>query len=249
MLYKECIKVEQDFISVFSSSSDRTNPERWKSFYPHDNFKKILTLTVETLEKSSALKDRPIWINGSYGMGKTFALFVVKNILEDNLADVEKYFTHHEINSLWQRVAGVWSKGKILVVHQSSSAGINYQNKLFNTIIESVKRALCENGYTYTGAASILEKVLSALKDPNAIFNFQAAFKKYRGKFLAYSSPEEVISDLETLEGQERLDLLEDFADVAEKESNRLAGNCVEFCRVKLLFFPYHAQRCQSAYN
>ena len=165
------------------------------------------------------MKDRPIWISGSYGTGKTFASFVVKHILEDNLDEVEKYFTHHEMNSLWQRVAGVRSKGKILVVHQSSSAGINSQNKLFNTIIESVKRALRENGYTYTGAASILEKVLATLKDPNATFNFQAAFKKYRGKFLAYSSPEEVISDLETLEGQERLDLLEDIADVAEKES------------------------------
>lgn len=219
MLYKEYINVESDFIPVFSSSSDRTHPERWKSFYPHESFKKILTLTVETLEKGSALKDRPIWISGSYGTGKTFASFVVKHILEDNLDEVEKYFTHHEINSLWQRIAGVRSKGKILVVHQSSSAGINSQNKLFNTIIESAKRTLRENGYTYTGAASILEKVLATLKDPNATFNFQAAFNKYRGKFLAYSSPKEVISDLETLEGQERLDLLEDIADVAEKES------------------------------
>lgn len=219
MLYKEYIKVESDFIPVFSSSSDRTHPERWKAFYPHESFKKILTLTVETLGKGSALKDRPIWISGSYGTGKTFASFVVKHILEDSLDEVEKYFTHHEINSLWQRVAGVRSKGKILVVHQSSSAGINSQNKLFNTIIDSVKRALREKGYTYTGAASIPEKVLATLKDPDATFNFQAAFKKYRGKFLEYSSPEEVIAGLETLEDKERLDLLEDIADVAEKES------------------------------
>ena len=85
--------------------------------------------------------------------------------------------------------------------------------------LEFVKCALRENGYNYMGAASILEKVLETLKDPNATFNFQAAFKKYRGKFLAYSSPEEVISDLETLEGQERLDLLQVIVDVAEKES------------------------------
>ena len=36
---------------------------------------------------------------------------------------------------------------------------------------------------------------------------------------MAYSSPEEVIADLETLDERERLDLLEDIADVAEKES------------------------------
>ena len=132
---------------------------------------------------------------------------------------MEKYFAHHEINSLWQHFAGVHSKGKILVVHQSSSAGINSQQKLFNTIIESVKRALRENGCTYTGAASILEKVLATLKDPDATFNFRAAFNKYREKFLEYSSPEEVIADLQTLEGQERLDLLENIVDMAGKES------------------------------
>ena len=82
-----------------------------------------------------------------------------------------------------------------------------------------MKRSLRENGYSYTGAASILEKVLATLKDPDATFNFRAVFKKYRGKFLEYSSPEEIVSSLETLTGQERLDLLEDIADVAEKES------------------------------
>ena len=219
MLYKDYLKVESDFIPVFSSSSDKTYPESWKSFYPHESFKKILTLTIEALEKGSALKDRPIWMSGSYGTGKTFASFVIKHILEDRLDEVEKYFTHREITSLWRRVAGLRSKGKILVVHQSSSAGINSPNKLFNTIIEAVKRALRENRYPCTGAASILEKVSATLKDPNAAFNFRAVFQKYRGKFLTYSSPAEVIADLETLDGQERLDLLEDIVDVAEQES------------------------------
>ena len=83
-----------------------------ESFLSAESFKKILTLTVETLEKDSTLKDRPIWVGGSYGTGKTFASFVIKHILEDNLDEVEKYFSHREINSLWQRVAGVRRKGK-----------------------------------------------------------------------------------------------------------------------------------------
>lgn len=219
MLYKDYIKVESDFIPVFSSSSDRIHPEKWKSFYPHESFKKILTLTIETLEKGTSLKDRPIWINGSYGTGKTFASFVIKHILEDGLGEVESYFTRNGMNSLWRRVAGVRGKGKILVVHHSSSAGINSQNKLFNTIIEAVKRTLREKGYVYTGAAAILDRVSATLKDPNAAFNFRAAFNKYRGKFLSYTSPAGVIADLETLDGQERLELLEDIVDVAEQES------------------------------
>ena len=185
----------------------------------HASFKKILTLTVETLEKGSSFKDLPIWIVGSYGTGKTFASFVIKHILEDEPSEVEKYFRHPELNSLWQRVAGVRSHGKILVVHQSSSSGINSQSKLFNTIIEAVKRSLRENGCSYTGAASIREKVLATIKDTEQTFNFRAVFKKYRGKFLPYSSPEEVIRDLETLDEHESLDLLEEVVDAAERES------------------------------
>ena len=93
MLYKEYIKIEPDFIPVFSATKDKNHPERWKSFYPHESFKKILTHVIETLEKGSTAKDRPIWINGSYGTGKTFASFVIKHILEDNIDEVDKYFS------------------------------------------------------------------------------------------------------------------------------------------------------------
>ena len=218
-LYRDYIKVESDFIPVFSASSDRTNPDKWLSFYPHESFKKILTLTIESLEKSSALKNRSIWMSGTYGTGKTYASFVVKHILEDDLKKVESYFAHNELSSLWNRLAGIRNKGKILVVHQSSSAGINSQNKLFNTITEAVKKSLRENGYNYMGSASMYEKILQTLKDPDSTFNFQAAFKKHRGKFMAYSNSSQVIRDLETLDDPERMDLLEEITSVAEAES------------------------------
>ena len=218
-MYKEYLKVEADFIPVFSSSTDRTHPDRWKTFYPHESFKKILTLAVEMFEKGTALKDRSMWINGSYGTGKTFASFVIKHIFEDDIAQVQTYFERYEMRSLWQRVLGVRSKGKILIVHQGSSSGINSKNKLFTTITDSVKRALRQGGYSYVGGASLLEKILATLKDEDSTFNFRAVFKKYRGKFLDYSTPEEIITDLETLDGQDQLDLLEVLAEVAERES------------------------------
>lgn len=219
MLYREYLKVESDFIPVFSAGNDKTHPESWKSFYPHESFKRILTLTLDTLEKGSALNDRPLWVSGSYGTGKTFASFVIKHILEDRLEVVEEYFARYELKPLFDRLVGLRNKGNILVVHQSSSAGIDSQSKLFNTIIGSVKRTLLEKGYSYTGAASMTEKILATLKDSDSAFNFSAAFRKYRDTFLSYRTPHDVIADLETLRGQEQLDLLEDIVAVAEKES------------------------------
>lgn len=83
--YNEYIKVDPNFIPVFSRSSDKTYPDKWQSFYPHNSFKTILKDVIETLEKSSESKDRSVWMSGAYGTGKTYASFVIKHILEDDI--------------------------------------------------------------------------------------------------------------------------------------------------------------------
>ncbi len=218
-LYQDYIKVDPNFIPVFSSNSDRVYPDKWQSFYPHDSFKSILTSVVEMLEKSSTTKDWSQWMSGSYGTGKTYASFTIKHILEDPLENVEPYFLQNKMNALWARVKGVRAKGDILVVHKSSSAGIDSQNKVFNAITASVRETLIAKGYSYLGSASRFDKVLAVLKDPNSSFNFEGAFRKYKARFTEYSSPQEVIDDLESLSQEDTLDLLDTIVRVAEEEN------------------------------
>ena len=218
-LYQDYIKVDPNFIPVFSSSSDRVYPDKWQSFYPHDSFKSILTSVVDMLEKSSNTKDWSQWMSGSYGTGKTYASFTIKHILEDPIESIEPYFTQNKMNALWARVKGIRAKGDILVIHKSSSAGINSQNKVFNAITASVKDALLEKKYSYIGTASRFDKVLEILKDPDSSFNFAGAFNKYRSRFTEYTSPAEVIEDLETLPQEDTLDLLDTIIQVAEEEN------------------------------
>lgn len=218
-LYKDFIKVDPNFIPVFSKNSDKTYPDKWQSFYPHDSFKDVLTKVVETLEKSNETKDHSIWMSGAYGTGKTYASFVIKHILEDDVSSIEPYFVENKMQALLSRVKGVRAKGKVLVVQKSASAGIDKQNKLFNAIIESVKEALRNAGYKYMGSTSLLEKIVSTLKDPNSSFNFTGAFNKYRSKFTDYDSPQGIITDLEELELEEKLDLMETIVEVADAES------------------------------
>lgn len=218
-LYQDYIKLEPDFIPVFSKDSDRVYPDKWQSFYPHDSFKRILTSVVDMLEMSSTTKNVPQWVSGAYGTGKTYASFTIKHILEDPEEKVETYFIQNNMSALWNRVKGVRSKGKLLIVHRSSSAGINSQNKLFSAITASVRDALKEKGYGYLGAASRYDKVLETLKDPNSSFNFAGAFAKYRARFTEYANPQGVIADLEELPQEENLDLLDTIIEVAEEEN------------------------------
>ena len=218
-LYQDYIKVDPNFIPVFSRNSDQVYPDKWQSFFPHDSFKTILTSVIEMLEKGSETKDRSLWMNGAYGTGKTYASFTIKHIMEDRLDSVEPYFLANNMQALLARVKGVRSKGEVLVVHKSASADINSQNKLFNTITESVKDALRSKGYSYMGASSMMDKILLTLKDPDSAFNFRAAFNKYRARFTEYSSVDGVIADLEDLDTEDKLDLLDNIIKVAEDES------------------------------
>ena len=218
-LYNEYIKVDPTFIPVFSHNSDRTYPDKWQSFYPHESFKRILKDVVETLEKSNETKDRSVWMSGAYGTGKTYASFVIKHVLEDDIQAIEPYFLQNGMESLLARVKGVRAKGKTLVVQRSSSAGINSQDKLFNAIVESVRKAAFDAGLAYTGAESLSDKVLTMLKNPEtSAFNFQGAFNKYRAKFTDYISVDGIIQDLEELDLEEKLSLLDTIIEVAALE-------------------------------
>lgn len=217
-MFSEYISVDSDFIPVFSEHSDNRYPSKWKSFYPHDSFKSIISQLIDTLEKGSIAKDQPIWMYGAYGTGKTFASFVIKHILEDDLANVEAYCKANDMGQLYSRIAGVRNKGKILVVHRSSSAGIIGDNKLFNCIVESIRASLRRNKCQYMGGKSQYDTILSTLKDPTASFNFENAFKKYQHKFEGYAESASVIKDLEELGVEDTTDLLETIVEVAELE-------------------------------
>jgi hypothetical protein len=218
-IYRDYISIDDNFIPVFNKYWDKEQPEKWKSFFPHDSFKSILKLLTETLEMSAAQKNMPLWMSGAYGTGKTYASFVIKHILEDNLDEIKPYFDTNNMTTLFNVLSGIRNKGKILVVHRSGSSSIVGDNRLYNCIRESIKTALKENGFTYFGAKSQFDVVLDTLKDENASFNFANAFKKYKAKFTEYSSPKSVIKDLEELQLEETIDLLETIVEVAELEN------------------------------
>jgi len=218
-IYKDYISIDKDFIPVFSKNWDKKYPDRWKSFYPHNTFKDILNDLASSLEMSSNESRKSLWISGPYGTGKTFASFVIKHILEDDIEDVKTYFEKQEISlSLFNRFSGLKQKNDILVVHRSSSSGIIGDNKLFSSIQESIKQALDEKGYTYKGGKSLRDVILDTLTDPNSLFNFSGAFNKYKEKFTEYSSCEDVIRDLRELDIEESLDLLQRIMEVADRE-------------------------------
>lgn len=170
-----------------------------------EEVKPLLDIVSTSITKSFSSDEE----KKKYGTGKTYASFVIKHILEDSIDSITPYFIQNGMETLLARVKGVRAKGRILVVQRSASAGINTQDKLFNAIVESVRRAVSDAGLTYTGAESLSDKVLTILKHPEtSAFNFQGAFNKYRGKFTEYSSVDSIVKDLEELDLEDKMCLV-----------------------------------------
>ncbi len=215
--YGDYLRLNKDFVPVFNKYADQRHPEYWKTFYPHDTFKKILGDLVSSLEGATAENRKPLWIYGAYGTGKSFASFTLKHIIEEKEENVRSYFDKYNISeSLRKHLEGVKSRGDILVVNRESSSDIIGDNHLFTAVQESIKKTLREKGYTYFGGKTLYDNILDIIKDPDNAFNFRGAFNKYKEKFTDYADVESVISDLEDLGADKCLELLERIMEVAD---------------------------------
>lgn len=222
--YCEYLKVNTDFVPVFSRYEDQVRPNYWKGFYPHSTFIKILENLAGSVQGATAESKRSLWIYGAYGTGKSYAAFTLKHLLEENEEDVVSYFKKYNIKeSLLNKLTGIKGQGDVLVVYRESSSNITSENKLFGAVQESVKEALKQKGYKYFGSKSLRDNILDRLTEPHGAFNFEGAFKKYREKFKEYADPQDVIKDLKTLDADICLDLLERILETADQEGFNFA--------------------------
>lgn len=82
MRYSDILELYEHFQPVYDITNELK--EYWKRFIPNERFYDILQTTLNALD-SSQIKDRkPIWMQGTYGTGKTHAMAVIKHLLWDD---------------------------------------------------------------------------------------------------------------------------------------------------------------------
>lgn len=89
MKYSDIIGIEPFFDSTFNITEEKEN--YWKQFIPNDKFEDNLFQIVNTFVTENADERKSIWVQGTYGTGKSHSTSVIKHLLSDNLSDVEDY--------------------------------------------------------------------------------------------------------------------------------------------------------------
>lgn len=157
MKYNEIIHVSEEFIPVFDLENEEMD-QYWKLFIPNNTFRDILSSVIDSLNTEN--QKNPVWLQGTYGTGKTHAALVIKHLLCDD--EFEKY--NLDDLSLTSKLKNFRKKTKVFPVIIKGTSTIDGPRRFALTIQTAVKKALIKNDMR-VAVASDFEHMIKTLRD------------------------------------------------------------------------------------
>ncbi len=167
MNYRDYFNIDPEYFSSINQAVIDSNPDIWEKYYPHETFVKLIKDTVNVLSRKQKLS---IWVEGSYGTGKSHAVLTLKRLLDASEEDTHAYFEkypeqlNHDLYNQFQRLKS--GENKIITVHRYGSSSIYNDNSLVYALQESIEQALSDNGIKSKGAVALKESVIAWLSQP-----------------------------------------------------------------------------------
>jgi len=162
--YQDYFDIDPKYFPCVDESTLRAGVD-WRAFFPHETFAKLLVETERVLARQNKVS---LWIEGAYGTGKSYAVWVLKNILECPESELEAYFIQHQQElpgDLLTKLQGHKVGGKIVVAHRYASSSIRSDRDLICAVQESVRKALDEAKVAYKGENTLRESAAAWIED------------------------------------------------------------------------------------
>ncbi len=216
--YRDYFDIDEEYFPQVNDSTIEANPDYWKHTYPHQAFIKMLN----SMEKILSRQDRrSLWIEGSYGTGKSMCAYALKKILEVSDEELRTYWERYEPLKnkldLLEKLVGHRQKG-IITVHRYASGSINSPRKLFLEVQESISTVLNKKKL-YTGENTLKDSVIAWLEDNDHKIMFdsllQNSDKEWKALF-PQSNTKEILDQLKS--GKNIKNLMDNLFRLADKE-------------------------------
>lgn len=114
MKYNEVITLDENFQPAFDLTNE--SGSYWKRFIPNIKFYDVLTKTLNSLEIKDPKESQSLWMQGTYGTGKSHATSVVKHLLSDPVEDFRDFIDKFEDKQLSYRLLHFRESNKICPV-------------------------------------------------------------------------------------------------------------------------------------
>ena len=198
--YFEYFVIDEGYYPEINESSIKDPKNKWQSTFPHKDIVALLKSTERALSRS---EKKSLWLEGSYGTGKSRILWMMQNLLSCSEEDFDGYFNEYdnlrdEID-LRERLRTI-RKGKVVTATRYATGDITSTRKLIFAVFESLSAALKKGGYKFDGAKTLRGKIASWLESDKANLEmFRAKIQKPEYRMtatLASRSAEEIIERL-----------------------------------------------------
>lgn len=156
--YSQYFNIDEKYYAVVTKKLIDEGKVRWEGFYPHETFIQLLHQVVTML---SGKETKSIWVEGTYGTGKSHATLTLKCLLEAPEDAVRAYFEDYGLSQdLCNKFLAARSEemnGKLIVVHRIGSSNIKNDDDLIWAVQDSVSRALRNAGIENMAAGTMKE--------------------------------------------------------------------------------------------
>ena len=203
--YSDYIQM-QDYLPVYDITADSSN-NLWASFIPTHQFCDLLQRTLTAVSSADKSKRKSIWVQGTFGTGKSHASSVVRHLLCDSFGDIEFYTKKIEDASLRNQLVNYRKNKHFFSVVIKGVEGAYDLRRFSLSLQREVKNALVTAGHGNIVVKSDFESAIQYVKDHDSYT--QDAINKHDELHDIAPTPERVIARLEANDIQTYMELEE----------------------------------------
>lgn len=223
MKYSEYFSIDPTYYPEINPDSVKDPENRWQATYPHKTFIELLEAFERMLARETGRDKHGIWVEGSYGTGKSRVVWTLQNLLTCSEVELREYFNRSDamrkkpdlMNKLLAH-----KEGKIITVSRYGSGEIMSIRQLIMAVYDSVAKALKAANIDYQGQRTLRGRIADWIADEThkQIFELLIGKPEYRGcGSFSGKSADDIVAQLLNLNASADA-LLDDILALAEKE-------------------------------
>ncbi len=144
MKYQDILGVESMFDSTFNMTEEKTN--YWKQFITNDKFESNLFDIINAFNSENSNLHKSIWVQGTYGTGKSHSTSVIKHILSDDISEIQDYVEKLKKPQLVAEIKDFRSKKRVFPVVLKGTNEITDSADMKRVIQREVSNQLAAKG-------------------------------------------------------------------------------------------------------
>jgi len=172
MKYEEIIGPYEYFQPVVDITEEKG--DYWKRFIPTKDFLEVLRTFLNALEARDSNR-KSIWIQGSYGTGKSHATSVIKHLLWDPPEEIEDFVEKID-PQIRERLRNFRKEKRVLPVTLKGISGLKDNKSLSSLLEEAVKKSLQKENIEVS-TESEFEKYVKHIENASHV-NYEVIIEK-----------------------------------------------------------------------